>query len=329
MNKKDLISVVVPIYNVASYVEKCVESILNQTYETLQVILVNDGSSDNETAKICDRLAKKDKRIEVIHKKNGGLSDARNHGILRAKGKYISFIDGDDYVSDDFIETLWRFCIEKDLDIACTSYYRVSDEGGTLVRPPKEHEEKLYTGIEAVRDVFSINSLCEVMTWNKLYKRSLFIENGIKFPVGKIHEDNFTTYKLLFFADKVGFLNKATYYYVQRSQSIMNMTFNKRRLDVLEMPSEAQVFFSDKGVDIDQYIQSARLLVCLSLYNDYLASGIVDQDTKQVIERALTLVGKVRANHTIALKHKVLLWLAVKQSGLYAYIRKQRTERAA
>ena len=149
MKKQDLISIVVPIYNVEKYLEKCINSIIIQTYKNIEIILVNDGSTDS-SGKICDIYLKKDKRIKVIHKKNGGLSDARNVGIENAKGKYIAFIDSDDFIDSDFIEILYNLIIEYNADVSCCKCNVIYKKNK---KQQVEEKINIFTNYEAINEM--------------------------------------------------------------------------------------------------------------------------------------------------------------------------------
>lgn len=231
--ENELISVVVPVYNVGKYVEQCLNSIINQTYKNLEIILVDDGSTDN-SGKICDEFAKKDDRIKVIHKKNGGLSDARNEGMKVVNGEFIAFVDSDDFLDVDFYEYLMKLQNKYNSDITECNFINVYEDKLNEFKFPKKPEENVIVtdGIGAVfllmsdDDGISTNS---VVVWNKLYRKSLFDE--ISFPVGKTHEDQFTTYKLLFKANIFVTSTQIKYGYFQRTDSIVNKKFNKKRFD--------------------------------------------------------------------------------------------------
>lgn len=313
-----LVSIVVPIYKVEPYIYKCVDSLLRQKYSNIEIILVDDDSPDN-CPRICDDYASKDTRVKVIHKKNGGLSDARNSGLETAAGEYVAFVDGDDYVSSKYIQSLYDAATQNNADISCCSYLKIYDKRS--VRPPKREKLESYTNLEAIRDIFTVNSLCEVMTWNKLYKRSLFIDNKIRFPVGKIHEDNFTTYKIFYHAAKVVFIDEPLYHYVQRSDSIMGRNFNSSRFDIFEMFKEAELFFDSKSVDLTQELQSARLLWTLALYNDYLISQHKPPYLGKRLRAELRNVKALDANPFITKKHKILYNLALASPLMYGQLR--------
>lgn len=242
MNKK-LVSIVVPIYNVEEYLQECVDSICAQTYKNMEIILVDDGSTDG-SPDICDTYKKKDSRICVIHKENGGLSDARNCGLNVATGEYVAFIDSDDYIDETFVENLLLAAEENDAEIAVCSYRRVYD------KPIQKYGSINYT-IEVVSGTSFLESLYSgkhndmgFVAWNKLYKKTLFTNYQIVYPKGRTYEDTFTTYKLLYYTKKVALVNYPQYSYRIRPGSIMqsNMTVRKCK-DWLEGDQSAVDFF--------------------------------------------------------------------------------------
>lgn len=224
----DLVSVIVPIYKVENYLKKCVDSIRNQTYQNLEIILVDDGSPDN-CGRICDNYQQEDNRIKVVHKDNGGLSDARNAGIDVATGTYIVCIDSDDYIHPKMIELLYNAVVANGADISVCAFKKIKDDEQQDVpdinRPDvvviEKKEDKIQYFFESNYEEFTV-------AWNKMYP-SDFFEN-IRYPKGKIHEDEFTTYKLMEKADKVAYIKNPLYYYVQRGDSIMGEAFNEKRL---------------------------------------------------------------------------------------------------
>lgn len=246
--KEELISVIVPVYNVEKYLEKCVKSIINQTYKNLEIILVDDGATDN-SGKICDELSKTDSRIKVIHKENGGLSDARNFGLDIATGEYIAFIDSDDFLKEDFYEYLVNLKNETNSDIIECNFIKVYEDDLEIFEFPIKNEEAIITtgnkgALELLMsddDEISTNS---VVVWNKLYKRDLF--DDIRFPKGKTHEDQFTTYRLLAKCNKFTTSSRLAYGYFQRKTSIVNKTFNIKRFDTFEAFENFLAFFEKK-----------------------------------------------------------------------------------
>ncbi len=232
-----LISVIVPIYNVEKYLQKCVDSIINQTYKNLEIILVDDGSPDN-CPQMCDDYAKKDSRIRVVHKENGGLSDARNAGMEVATGEYVSFIDSDDYISLDFYETLFQTMVDNDSDIVECSVVKFYEN-----EKFDEYSDDLkvtnYETVDALDGLISENPIKQHV-WNKLYKSSVALD--IPYAVGKLNEDEFWTYQVFGKAKKVTRINKTMYYYFQRNGSIMGNSYNIRRLDALEGKVNRQAY---------------------------------------------------------------------------------------
>lgn len=220
-----LISVVVPCYNVEQYLPKCIDSILNQTYKNLEVWLVDDGSPDR-CGEICDEYAKKDARIKVIHKKNGGLSDARNVALDAAKGEYIVFVDSDDYIAPNHIRGLYELLMEYHADIAVNPPCIFLQE--STPRPYEDDRTSVFSGTEALENMFYQKQI-ETSAWGKMYKRSLF--DGIRYPYGLYFEDNPTTYKLFFKSNCVVFQNHQSYFYLIRPNSIEGAVFSQKKLD--------------------------------------------------------------------------------------------------
>ena len=224
---KPLISIIVPVYNVEMYLAKCVDSILAQTYTNLEIFLVNDGSSDC-CGKLCDEYAKEDKRIKVIHKKNGGLSDARNVAIDVTTGEFITFIDSDDYVTDDYIMTLYSL-IEKYECKVSIALYNTFVEGSKPKVVNRVYREDCQTNIKAIEEMF-YQEKYDTASWAKLYHSSLFA-TGIRYPKGIVYEDLATTYLLIFQSDKVAFCNRRIYNYLLRRDSIEGSSFSSKKMD--------------------------------------------------------------------------------------------------
>ena len=214
----DLVSVIVPVYNVEKYLNRCVDSILEQTYENLEIILVDDGSTDN-SGKICDYYRKKDTRVVVIHKTNGGLSDARNSGIDIAKGDYLCFVDSDDYVDKIFIQTLYCNLHQYETSISAVNLSYFDDNNSYRNLNNVNGEPEILSESDSIRVLFTNDKYCNY-AWNKLYKSELF--EGIRYPVGKKMEDLGTTYLLIEKARKIVYNPKPLYYYYQRSDSILH-----------------------------------------------------------------------------------------------------------
>lgn len=212
--ERDLISVIVPIYNVENLLIKCVDSIINQTFKNLEIILVDDGSPDN-CGKMCDDYALKDERIIVIHKKNGGLSSARNAGIDIAKGEYLMFVDSDDYVEYNFCEKAYQ--IIKDNNVTCASF-GFFEHKKNITRALGTKNPRIINAEEGILSVITSNEVIYNLAWNKIYNRSLFYR--IRYPEGKLFEDQGTTYKLFDAAGIIYVDSSPLYHYVRREDSI-------------------------------------------------------------------------------------------------------------
>lgn len=275
---KILISVVVPVYNVEKFLPVCIESIIKQSYSNLEIILVDDGSSDS-SPEICDKYKELDDRIKVIHKENGGLSDARNVGLNEAKGEYITFVDSDDYLGRDFISIAVEKCQEEDADICICDYISVEENQNLCIQREKRIE-KIYSNKECLINIYNpaIHGM-EFVAWGKLYKTNLFKENKILYPKGKIHEDTFTTYKVIYNAKKIVLVDYLGYYYRKRSGSIMNVHFNKKRLVMSDATREACEFFLlNKEIELFDYAVNYHVKTSLNLY--YQIRKAVDCDEK-------------------------------------------------
>lgn len=246
MNKEiPKVSVIVPIYNIDRYLQSCIDSILAQTYSYIEIILVNDGSSD-QCGFICDRNSKVDERIRVIHKENGGLSSARNEGLNAAIGKYVAFIDGDDTIHQKFVEILVDLCEKYECDIAVCDFLTVMEASLKLPLNPQQ-SLIFYTGQQALSALCIGNDGVKYsIACNKIYKRELF--QGICYPEGRIHEDEFVTYKILWKARKVAVTNQYLYYYLQRAGSIIRSEYSLKRLDGIVAFEERLEFLKKNGL---------------------------------------------------------------------------------
>lgn len=239
------ITVIVPIYNVEKYLRRCAKSIIGQTHKNLEIIFVDDGSPDN-CGIICDELALEDSRIKVIHKLNGGLSDARNAGIDIATGDYIGFVDSDDFIHPDMFKDLCERLEKNQADIAQCSFQRVNDD--EYKNPGDNVNEKILTNLETLNLLFTPYRVDFVVAWDKLYRRELF--NTIRYPKSKIHEDEFTSYKLFYEAKKIVAIEKKYYYYYQSPNSIMRSTINEKKLHYAEAMEERIKFFEEKRMPV-------------------------------------------------------------------------------
>jgi len=228
-----LVSIIIPIYNVEQYLERCLESIYNQTYKNIEVLLINDGSPD-QSYKIAKAFAEKDLRFKYYEKDNGGLSSARNFGIDRCSGEYISFVDSDDWVEEDFIDRLVEASQRSQSDIAICNMRYIYSDGSVRQNVPQIIEEKTVSNTEALSDLFN-SRYFRNHAQNKLYRAKLFKETGIRYPLGKLYEDIFTTYRVFYESERVIYIPLGLYDYLQaRPGSILNTKFSNRQFDAFE-----------------------------------------------------------------------------------------------
>ena len=211
---KPLVSIIVPIYKVEPYLRRCLDSIVNQTYANLEIILVDDGSPDN-CPQICEEYAVNDNRIVVIHKENGGLSDARNTGLDICKGEYISFVDSDDWVDNNYIKTLLNLAIKENADICICNHSLIYRDGTEKF---SSFSAGVYSKTDAIKKIILQQTLPWGASWGKIYNRKIF--KKYQFPVGKIHEDDYTSYKFIYEANKTACIDQPLYKYFQRNDSI-------------------------------------------------------------------------------------------------------------
>lgn len=301
MGKDSLVSVIIPVYHVENYLDNCVRSIVTQAYSNLEIILVDDGSDDSCPQK-CDSWAEKDKRIKVIHKINGGLSDARNAGLDIAQGEYIAFVDSDDFVHPDYVKRLVAIISQKDCDIAICGFEKFVDG---LDVPQKEtsgvvkylNPKDCYVHTDAYFDV----------AWNKLYRRTVI--GDVRYPYQKFHEDIYTTYKIMFVARKIGITQDVLYFYRQRRDSIIGKQDNCPGADMELALWERVEFFKT----IDQVVYGESLVAYISNVTriiDGISRGKIKGSKEQIRvmkQRLKQLIPKVLKCDSLPMKNKIKL----------------------
>ncbi len=322
--KKPLVSVIVAVYNIEDYVEKCLESLAKQDYENFEVIIVDDGSTD-KSPEICDGFSGREKRFRVVHKKNGGLSDARNVGIKEAKGELVCLVDGDDKVRENYVSELVSVLEEGEAEIAVCGFNK------------ERVEKKVVPGEQAAIDLLVAAENLNMVAWNKIYKKSLFIDNDIWYPVGKKYEDTLTTYKLLAAANKVAYTNKSLYIYNDsREGSIMNSSKVEERLMAREKAAEEAVkYFSDEKRDFagkrEGLVAAAKVAVLLSKYAflDFAIGKKIDKKYQKEMLRWLKKNWKFyKKNKALSKKLKAYGMLSTSLGGiLYILFRKVKHEK--
>lgn len=237
---RDLISVIIPVYKVEKYLCRCVDSVLAQTYANMEIILVDDGSPDNCPV-MCDEYARQDSRVKVIHQENAGLSGARNAGIDMAQGQWLAFVDSDDYLAADFLERLYQACVDtgSSLSVCRWEYVR-----GETISEHGTGETRVYTGREMLANLYVPDGAYFVVAWNKLYRKELF--EDIRYPLGRIHEDEATTYRIYDKVKKAAYVDRSLYGYFVTPVSITR-GFNPKRMDWVTAVAERLDFFEQKG----------------------------------------------------------------------------------
>ena len=293
------ISVIVPIYNVEKYLERCIESIINQTYKNLEIILVDDGSPDN-CGNICERYAQKDNRIIVIHKENGGLSDARNAGLKIATGEYISYIDSDDYIDNDMYEYMMKEMSKENADIAICGTKVDFENGITKLKENKEKE--ILNAKEALIKLNSFSSF-DMAVWNKIYKRN--IVSGIEFPIAKTSEDYFVMYQYFDRAKKIVVLPQAKYHYIQRENSISRG--KKISHDYIEGSRAQQNFIKRNYSEIEFVGNTAYAFSYIAIYNRYIKNKQrLSRKNKKIFKKEVKkYITDINKNQYISIKKKI------------------------
>lgn len=277
------ISVIVPVYKVEGYLRRCVQSILDQTFKELEVILVDDGSPDGCGA-ICDDFAARDSRVKVIHKENGGLSDARNAGLDAATGEYIGFVDSDDHIEPTMYEALLGALEEAEADLSICNFAFVDEENvADGITPPLTDE--VLTRRQALERLGSDgeNYVYFVTAWNRLYRRRLW--EGLRFPVGKLHEDEFTAHRIFDRCEKIATVGQVLYRYVQRGGSIMSGGASVCSLDGVYALRDRAQFFLREGMKTQAVatLAAAQWKLCRLL-------GQLPREAKKEVEKAVKML---------------------------------------
>lgn len=305
---KKLLSVVVPVYNVEKYLDRCIKSIINQTYKNLEIILVDDGSKDNSGI-ICDKYASKDKRIKVVHKENEGLSEARNTGIRLSKGQYITFVDSDDYIDKRMYEILISDLEKYEVDIATCDYLRIVDY---RKKAEISNEVLIYSKNKAISKILK-NEDYKDYAWNKIYKKELF--DDVLYPKGRIQEDVATTYKLILKANKVSYNKSKLYFYLKRRGSIIDSWNIKNDIDLyissLERYKDIDIFLKDL-IDNDRFF----LIITCDIF-DKCYKFLEDEMIMEVKKIVKQISKKKDVNKTLSIYKKMQMGSLLIDTRLY------------
>ena len=312
MEDNDLITIIIPVYNVEKYIDKNIQSVINQTYKKMEIILVDDGSTDN-SGKKCDQYINIDNRIKVIHKENGGLSDARNKGLEISTGKWVYFLDSDDFLPRFSIETLYNLANKNNADISVGTFY-------DYYNPDFDIDYEMFDkNLDITIDIYDKEQGLETMLYNskitnaacnKLYKRKLF--ENITFPKGKLYEDLGTTYKLFYKAKKVVLTNQHTYcYFRDRTDSIMHKTYNSNRMQGLKYAEEIVEFIEKNVPQIKKSAISRLYMECVFILIEIPKDKKFKEDRKKINEYLRKYRIQIILNKKMPIKQKILAIISI------------------
>lgn len=318
-----MISVIVPVYNVFPYLGECIETICRQTFKDLEILLIDDGSTDGSGA-LCDDFAKRDTRIKVIHQENQGLSCARNIGIEQASGEYIVFIDSDDRIHPEMIQIMYNAMCQYAAELVICSHKRIQEKEpqGVYVKKIKveAQDTEVLSGRECIKRTNTYERVDMTVAWNKLYRKSLF--RYLRYPVGRMHEDEFLTYKILYSLKACVYIKIPLYEYRMRKNSIMGSKNIRRLKDKLDATEEKCHFFEQKK-DKELYYETLRRYetsiaeVILALRD--MSSEVV---LRQELEKRFKAVYREKVIPSpIAFRHKVKYMIFMKVPKLYRFLK--------
>lgn len=313
-NNLPLISVIIPVYNVEKYISECIESILGQTYKELEIILVDDGSSDN-SSQICDEYGEKDERIKVIHKENGGLSDARNTGMSMALGGYLIFVDSDDYMVHDGIEYLYNLMIENNAQLVIGGVEKFRDDTKQVIANTYDGRELIdcFDKQEAMKDMF----LNGCASWARLYKKE--IHDRVLFPKGEINEDEAIMLHIIENCEKVVKTNRIIYRYRYRPQSITSTSFHKKKLAWYEHCKANLSHISSRYPDLIPYAEyryCSSMIWCLN--NMTVDVKTYREEIKRIRQELKKLLPHVRKTGLLRKKEKIRAYFLLYFYSMYA-----------
>ena len=288
--ENQLISIIVPVYNVEEYLKQCLDSILDQTYRNWELILVNDGSTDS-SGLICQEYAEKDARIRYYEKENGGLSDARNYGIEQAQGEYLTFVDSDDFLDASHLNVLYNALVNNDVDISIANYTNYQTSTATFyLHTFGDYYEKIYTSEELIDDLSFLerNDLSFSTIWGSLYKKSVF--SFLRFLKGVIGEDVALIYKMYTQVDKIVYVHKDTYIYRENDSGISKSKIYPLVTAQLNHVAERLALLAIMGYDVTKHFDRYRTFLEITEYNMRMVWGMEDTETYRHIKENLQLI---------------------------------------
>lgn len=309
-----LISIILPVYNIEQYIDKCMESLLKQTYKNCELLLIDDGSTDNSGIK-CDEYASIYPNVYVFHKQNGGLSDARNYGIKRAAGNYITCVDPDDYVDKDYLEYLYYLIHKYNVDMSICQH-RVHYDNGSIKEFGSTGEELLSAKVCVERMLY--HDVIDTSAWAKLYKKDLF--EKIEYPYGKLFEDIATTYKLMIKSSQIAVGYESKYNYIFHNNSIVNSCFKPAKLDLLEMTDNMGDEIGKIFPELSNAILRRRVYSRISTLNQMLNTSEYDKKKEEIIAFIKKNSWQILKNKKAPLRDKIALIFLLLNFELYKNI---------
>ncbi|MCD5452080.1 glycosyltransferase family 2 protein [Lactobacillus delbrueckii] len=276
-SEQPLISVILPVYNIKEYISRCMTSLFDQTYKNLEFVVVDDGSTDG-SGELCDALIEKDPRVKVLHKENGGLSDARNYGISHSEGEYITCVDPDDYVDLDYIEYLYCL-ISKYHTRMSICQHRTFYDNGTVKDLGLSGDVKLDN--RKCLEKMLYHDVIDTSAWAKLYEKSLF--DKVEYPKGKIFEDIGTTYALMLQCPQIAIGYEAKYNYMFHANSIVNSAFKPNKFDMLEMTDKMAKDVLAVYPELKKAVMRRRIYARFSTLNQMLYTKDYEKERKEII----------------------------------------------
>jgi len=312
--EKPLVSIILPIYNIEHYLPKCMDSLFRQTYENLEFIMVDDGSKE-ECAKLVDEYQAKDARVVVHHKKNGGLSDARNYGIKHARGKYITCVDPDDYVDDDYVEYLYTILMKFNAKMSIAQH-RVRYDNGSVKEYGAKGNERIST--ERCLERMLYHDVIDTSAWSKLYHYSLF--ETVQYPDGRLFEDIATTYKLMMQCEYIAVGYESKYNYVFHDKSIVNSDFRPAKFDLLEMTDRMASDVVKRFPKLEDAVLRRQVYARFSTLNQMLNTTEYRAEKNEIIKFIKNSKWKILKNPNAPKRDKIAILLLSISVAAYKYI---------
>lgn len=308
------VSIIVPAYNTEKYIKKCLTSLINQTYKNIEIIVVNDGSTDN-TKEIVENFAHNDDRIKLFNIKNGGLSNARNFGLKNSSSEYIIFIDSDDYISPKYVELMLNYALENNLDLVCCDFQRMPEDKTQKKYSCKNVKIKKYNKFDYLKEVFTCNKLTLGLATTKLYKKELMGEFDTKLFHG---EDIIYNYYYIQNINNAGFLPLKLYTYVTRKSSMVNSNFSKRRFNLMYKLIEIANELHQSKPELEKYIRTWLYFSCLESFYFMLRDKVVDKESYNFLYNNLKENKKfLKANKKVKFLRRLFAPLGVSLINLF------------